>query len=611
MSNWIDLTSYISEEYIKIPRSITITAPNGVGKTTSVTRFISSLSLLDIFDRIYVVVTSHEISNKVITNLEKFGATRIIHYIGIDKACINKKLLGEVKKLGLNPSFACTQCEYNIFKIYGIKGQEERIKYCSKYVENFFKNNNKVLSPILHRPFDWNVGNLVCIQPLIKYIVVFPQTDTFLKHTTIIVCPYSIFSSKPIVQYFRKFFKRQRAIRKYLAFFDECDNIVYEGFSYKLSYPDFTNFDIEILEEFSTGKTNLKKYVDFYNRLYELLLKIYNDDFDVEEGTKKVIDLIKKYHRIIKKVSDLAFEISLRSFIERKRTFLISSVSEVQSIEYFTESMANSVELSGKDIVVQDVDYAYKVLYDVEYPFRYWWKLSTTATFPQPEIFSESKLTTKVSKIIENVETIDIFPDNVVLFTFVLFPEMFSEYSIESRNELIEEKVDKIVLLIKKSVELYRSITLSRPNGVILFTGNKRQFNVLREVFESIALRVSEGLIEFNYDKTKVLITYCASKYSRGIDLDFYDISIVVAPLIRPPRRETFFDTLDIAKATAEVIQSAFRIVRSISPPRTKLLGFEANILFKKTYIDALPTWFRKLMLALASSNLIYNVKLE
>ena len=610
MTSWIDITCYIDESFIKVPKAITITAPNGVGKTTSITRFVAQLSNLDIFDRIYIVVPSHEISNKIVSNLVKFGATRIIQYLGIDKVCINRKLLREVVDLGLNPSFACKVCPYNIFKINNVKSFEERLRFTVKYINSFFRSDNKVLNPVKNRPFDWNIQNFICLQPLVKYITIFPQCDIWLKNTIIIVCPYSIFASKPIIVHFRKFFKRQRAVRKYLAFFDECDSIVYSGFQYKLSKPDFTDFDYEILEHYSTERTRLTRYIDFYNKLYNILLDVAEDRVESDVGARRIVNLIRDHSRIIKKIIDLIPEISNKAFEEKKRTFLVKSVSEVFSIEYFTECMSLTVEREGEDILIQDIDFAYKVLYDVNFPFRYWWKISTTATFPQPEVFAESKITEKASELIEKVETIDIYPDNVAIFTFVLFPEMFNEYSIESRNELIEEKVDKVIELLIKSIELYRKLTLRSPNGIILFTGNKKQFSAVVEVLKDLAVSSKEGLLEINYNNIKIYLTYCASKYARGLDFDMLDISIVLAPLIRPPRRESFIDSLDVARATAEAIQSAFRIVRCLRPSRTKLLGFEANILFKKTYINALPTWFERLLDRLTKYEQVHYIRI-
>jgi superfamily II DNA or RNA helicase len=608
--SWIDITQYLTSDFLDRPRSITITAPNGVGKTTSICRFVSRIQTLNSFERIFIVVSSHEIGNKIEQQLQYFGAERIVRYVGIDKCCINKKLLNRVVSLGLPHSLACRFCEFNIFNIYQIYDRNQQLMFALRFIEDMFKNNHKVVNPLKIRLFNWKTFCQICIQPLIKKITISPQIDNKIKNTIIFITPYSLFSSKPIIVSWRQFFKRQRVKRKYLAVFDECDNIIYSGFQYKLSKPDFTTFDINILNKLSSKTRKLIKYVEFYNKLYEILYKTAEGYIYPEDCVKIVIQLFDKYYSIIRKIESKIFEIAREAFENNERTFIVNSISEIYCIEYFTETMARTIEVDNDTLIIQDLDYAYRILYDTEYPFRYFWKLSTTATFPSYEIFYESKLINKGKRCIEYVETIDIYPENVYILIFNLFPELFASNLIVSRNELINRKLDKIIQLIKKSILKYKELFNTFPKGLILFTGNKKQFSILKDCFSNMITKDLEGLFIVDLKKTLLYVTYCASKYARGIDFENLDISIVVAPLLRPPRNNFELDPLDVARASAETIQSLFRIVRSLKPTRPKIIGLEGTIIFKKTYMKSFPSWFNKLVEDCITNNKIIQVKI-
>lgn len=262
--------------------------------------------------------------------------------------------------------------------------------------------------------------------------------------------------------------------------------------------------------------------------------------------------------------------------------------------------MARSIDKVGEDIIVQDIDFTYRILYDITFPFRYWWKLSTTATFPSREIFLYSRLIEQAREVINYVSTIDVYPENVYIFTFVLFPELLATaeglITPLSRNEEIEVKSEKIIELLFKSIELYRNVTGLEPRGILLFFGNKTQYYRFKNLVHDYIDLDLDTIFRFNLKRKQVWVTYCASAFSRGIDFTNLDISIVISPLIRPPRAFGAVDSLDVGRAMSEAIQSLFRIVRSLRPDRPKFIGIEANLLYKRFYQFAMASWFRKLV---------------
>ena len=75
---------------------------------------------------------------------------------------------------------------------------------------------------------------------------------------------------------------------------------------------------------------------------------------------------------------------------------------------------------------------------------------------------------------------------------------------------------------------------------------------------------------------------------------DRHDISIGVAPLLRPPRNLAFLDIIDYGRAVAELLQAIMRVVRSPYPKRPKLVVLEESLI-SFFYANFYPAWFRKL----------------
>ncbi len=138
-------------------------------------------------------------------------------------------------------------------------------------------------------------------------------------------------------------------------------------------------------------------------------------------------------------------------------------------------------------------------------------------------------------------------------------------------------------------------------HGVYIFRFGKFTMDKSRRDNFTIEVAVDNRGISYT-----LTFTYARSRFSRGVDLEDYDVAMIIAPPLKVPTtlayaisRSSEDDILDYIDASATVQQCVFRIVRRLSYPRPKLLIFDLNIL-KRPYSDYLTTFL--------STNIITSV---
>ena len=255
-------------------------------------------------------------------------------------------------------------------------------------------------------------------------------------------------------------------------------------------------------------------------------------------------------------------------------------------------------------LIYENYNLAEYILFSTEYPVEWTWKIILTATFPNPRF---SLLTRR-----KYVNVLKVVPRNVYTFTFTLMsPDEIRTYG---RNSIAGTNitVSRAIKLISESINLYIERFRRIPHGVLAFWGNKKQFNNFRNTFELMMQKNLRGIRYMKEDDfitfflrrklgkriytIQVLISYLASRLSRSIDMPSCDISLALAPFLRPPRRYFLYDSIDRARAVAEAVQGLMRIVRSMHPRTPKLIGLENSFTWN-TYADNMPRWFLSLII--------------
>ncbi|RLF40265.1 MAG: hypothetical protein DRN12_05745, partial [Thermoplasmata archaeon] len=571
-TGYIDIIRIVPDKSFKNPFSIIINAPNGTGKTTSALNVISYIFHMKEIVRYYITFISHEQAKKYLNFfLERQKKVKdvtsyipIVYHEGIERVCQRKDLLKEMKELGLPLSYACKICDLNYLaeemKKYRDlpkeKAKQKKLYVVSKIVKEAIEKRYYLISSMSLAQWLWEKHAHSCAQQVIRTLIVEPMIDDILKRKLLIITPLSIFSTKTIINRWKRYFKAQRKYRIYFAFFDEIDELFFKGFEYELPPPNFTDFDYEVVEKVISKSFSKTRFFNMYETIYKLfklllegkvldshIIKAIN--YELEVSRKLINHLSRKLSSICK----IAYEC-------KKRTIIPEIISNLLNLENVTKQMINASDLINDSIIVHDLDFAYNIICSVDFPFRYWIKLSTTATLPDTKVIDMSNMLEESKIAFARVIKVDIYPLNTYLLYYRIFDDM------PERNEEIAIKIKEILNIIRKSIETYKKIVNDYPRGVLVFLGNKYQLNIIRQAFLKFGYNITPYIFEVMYGEIPITFSYCSSPVSRALDLTQYDISLVISPLLRPPRFGIEYDSLDIAKAVAEAIQSLFRIVR-------------------------------------------------
>jgi len=602
---WIDFEKVLPPDFLKTQFNLVLIAPNGSGKTTSILHYVSKIRLVTAIERVYVTFITHEQSKKYLDLLSRYNAFPIVYYEGIERVCINKKLLEKCKKLGLPLSFACNLCPYNMLKQYNVKKLDEKHKVVAEIVREWLSRGIKIISVSNTTVWSWKQMSNLCTQPVIRHLVEFPQVDNYLRKKLVFVVPIQIFKSKSIVFNWRQYAKRQKRKRMILIFFDEADDLFYRGFEYIFAKPNFTKFDEEILDKISTVSYNFKEIIKIYEEIFKTLYEFYVGKLNVDNAVSRINFVIDKNRKMIYALHSRLSKICKEAFNRNEFTFIPQALENLLVLEKIAGNVVRTVDLINGDFILHDYDYAYQVLLNPEFPFRFCVKISATATLPSFDVMLTSRLVKKARKVLKDVKRVDIHPLNVWICYFDLFSER------PTRNREIMIRVPKLLKYLANAFKEYEERINLKPRGMIVFLGNKKQFQYLYKKLKDYAYEVKEFYFKVKILGKETVFTYVSSPISRALDLDMYDISVVVAPLLRPPRRRVFYDILDIAKAVSDSIQSQFRIVRSLYPTKPKLLAFEKCFLLSSKYYMVTPVWFKKLVRYCLKNRMLFELTLE
>ena len=593
-ATYLTIDDLLDIDFHKQPKTIIIEAGNGLGKTQSYCDYVSLIQQLEYFERIYILNFSHAGCRNVVDKLTKRDC-KVIWYVGIEKHCPNVSLLQRVNRLIGVPSQACYICPF----------WRPRFRYIYvKFVKELQDKDIKVV-----KPRTTYIPVRTCTQPIFRAYVLDPTFEEKrglnLDFTPVIVIPSQLFLTHTVISRFEKYQRRQKKERKELLIIDEADTIFYNSLIIELPIIDFTQTDYQILRMFSPKTRRLERLIDLYKLVLDLCEDIVRNRGFI---SKHHID---RYFNYVQHIDKL-----LRSFNRRRKEILEYVVNNrvktnifvmVNALEKFIRISSpvytlKTVEKQGDKYILYDYDYAFRVLFDVEYPFKYFWKIVLSATFPTQEILTSRFISPTTKRAITRVQKKYKTYVNVYVSDYPIFPQ---EYIPINRNQMIRYVLDKVLKCIYVAVKSYHEYFGEDAKGVVVWFGNKYQYNVFLQTIKKYLAKYNVMVIERNYysyfeanidgEKLTIIVSYCGSPFSRSVDLDQYNISIVVAPLLRPARNGRYWDVVDYSKAIADTIQALMRIVRSPRPQQPKLIILESRLLNDR-YIKLLPKWFHDLL---------------
>ncbi|RLE55440.1 MAG: hypothetical protein DRJ40_08275 [Thermoprotei archaeon] len=612
------------EKYIRIKTDdillndlLVLTAPNGFGKTYAVAGAVAKLSSMKIFDRIYFLANSQDACGSIVQKLRHHNAKLVIWYEGIERSCMNKELLEVVEHLTGDPSLACLVCPYSILQ--QSKNREITPETLVRRVLKFFEERDVAVIRARDVKMYLLPNQEICGHSVIRALTLRPSLDfkiylERLNVTPIFVAPFQLFLTYSTAQVFMKSAERLRKERRYLFVFDEADNLLLMGKVYTIEKPDFTDFDYEILNKLSPSTYRLSAFIDIYTKLFNIIaegrkeLSRYDSRIGVSDIKRQVHELLssRTVERVVAGVCKRLRTILLEALKQMKRTFLFRAV---ESLNPFTLRLLKSygvqefvkyidcdvvrrrkgsqVEEEVTAIRLQNFSIVSDMVFSNEKPIRKSQKVVVTATWCDDLMRRLFKVGAECVRVVRAV------PDNVYFGRFVIYET--GSRALESTVYGKGQFTYRVLYLIKKVIDVYAEKFGMKPSGVLVWFMSKRQFraflSVLREKRAKISIE-SDDLASITVAKVKVLLTYLGSRITRGVDLPDYDISIVLAPFLRPPRSfgARWLDC-DYARAIFESIQAVMRIVRSPSPSRPKVVMLEDS-LFKSPYKDYAPAWF-------------------
>jgi hypothetical protein len=576
---WLTVEDVVQHIDLSKPNSVIIVAPNGAGKTTSTIKYISDRAKLPGFERVYILGTSHKVSEKHSKQIAKSGV-KVIHYQSVERSCINKTLLNEVISLGLEPTFACLICPYNAIN----KLKLSSVTDIAKTFKDIYEQPQKIISTktINQRNLE---EERICYYPIIKHIVLDPAYDSFFDTTLVIATPYHLITSRQVLQYWHEYASKQKKKKKrYIQIFDEADALFYTGLTYQLNRYEPTEFD--------------RRYASDFLRLFDIhkeIIEIFTyATFDTNRY-KQLLSLLREAKELISGKFDF-IEYQKKAYKEKAKTNLIRLIGEQlqlfglkRGISYRTASIWHlSTTVTENGAVIEDRDFTYDIILNIYFPFKEWIKIALTGTLPKSDILQTSSLLSKGKRLLDYTKSLYVIPSNVEFFAFQLFD--YGEVIV--RNIQLLGKLNALFETVRTLAQIYMEREKTVPRGILLVLQNKLQFNYLKKALSRYAIRQTRGFVAILFSGIEIGFTYNASPVSRGVDYDQYDISIVVAPLLRPPRRVIRYDIMDYARAVAEAVQSAFRVVRRLKVERKKYVAFERFMLFD-IYFELLPQWLK------------------
>ena len=588
--SYIKWEEVVTLDFMKKPSTIVLEAGNGTGKTQSMCDFAAHLQKLNVFDRIYFFQYSHKGCENVVTKISSLGGWSI-WYVGMERFCPRFSQFTHFINMGIPPSYFCYFCPF--FK--------NKSKTAYRVLQRQFSTSGKsVIMPSITTPTLFT-SNKICTYPLIKVFTVDPAYDSRLKQLTnetpIFVIPLQLFFQHHLVSMWREFAKRQGRLRKTLFIIDEADTAFYNSICMEIPEIMPTNDDYNIMKMFSPKTRKLTKILDVYPDILRFLEEAYKKrGIMVDDIADKLVSIINSVEKEVrsfrnkrKKIIDYVVSNNVRTNVFR----IVHAVEALLSIPNMKYAL-KTIEKEKHAFILENYEYGVELLLNPEFPWRYVWKILLTATFPSKKLLSSRLLSPRSKTVLSRVRYYTRSYKNVFTSSVQVFDK--TEYSFLNRNKEITVKVPKVLDTIRQVANFYRNAFGIDPRGILVWFGNSTQyrnfFNVLRG---KLKIRVGRKYTVLKIQGIKCFFSFVGSEISRGIDFREYDISIVLGPLLRPPRNIGFLDVIDFGRAIAEAVQSAMRIVRSPRPSVPKLIVIEESML-TPFYQEFYPSWFVELL---------------
>ncbi len=586
---YLSIEDIIKPDFFKKPQAVIGEAGNGFGKTYTMCKFSTLLQSTNQFSRIYILQYSQKGCTNVVRKLEKMGGFAIRH-IGIDKACNNPKHLERIRSLGLPPSYACYTCPYFQGK------QKLAFALLKDTIEN---KKQQIIEPRLVTVGLDAIGK-ICFQPLLRALVLSPSTELSRKirfpRTPIFVVPSQLILNHTVIGKWNKYSRRQRKPRNNIMIIDEADAVFYASLRVLIPDIELNSYDRKLLETFSSSKSKLTKLEDLYNELITLMRNVIdNMSFPSKEHVKKFNDIMTKSEPLLRTIDYKRKAIIYAILKNAKPTNIFKlynvfmELSHVVSPEY----ALGTIEETNEGFIIEDYDFSIRALLDVSYPWKYFWKIVLTATFPTNKVTESRFLSFRSKTVLTMADRVYKKYSNV----YVSFYQLYDDEFMINRNRDLPYIIPRLFKLLKDARLTYISKFGMEPRGACVWFGNSKQLRGFVEMISKMGVKVEMrgkyALIPS--PKYEIFLSYAGSAISRGIDLNQYDISVIVAPLLRPPRNLAILDVIDFARGIAEAIQSAMRIVRSPRPKYPKLVIIEKS-LTKAFYAFFYPEWFKALV---------------
>ena len=587
---YLTVDEVVKRGFHKEPCTIIVEAGNGCGKTRTMCDYVSLIQSMKIFERIYFLNFSQDACQNVVNKLLQ-NDCKVIWYIVIDKHCPVQGFLNKVTRYAGQHAHACSVC-----------------KYWAKYYRHAYMwLKSSLQNPLIKliEPKFIYFPRQFCTQPIIRAYVLDPNFEAKnsinLDYTPVCVIPSQLFLTHTCILKFLRYTKRQRKPRKYLLIIDEADTIFYKALQVELPELNFTATDYQILRQFSPKSRKLEKLIDLYKAALDLCRDILQNYNYVEprhvnlfyEIKKKAETLLASFNKRRKQILQYIIDNQLKMNI-----FL--AVSALEEFINITEPLYTfrTVERQNDRYIIVDYSFAVRILLDTAYPFKYFWKIVLSATFPTEEIAKSRFISDLARRAFRRIEKKYKSYINVYITDYTFFER---KYGILMRNLQINEACRRLLKCLKEAIMAYHRIFNTAVSGIVIWFGNKFQYRYFINLLRRIGARVYEYsnnarfFINVDGEQVYVLVSYVGSSFARSVDLDNYNISIGLAPLLRPPRNNRYWDTIDYGRAIAEFLQALMRIVRSPRPNKPKLLIIDTNLL-SSFYERYYPEWFRELV---------------
>jgi len=591
-AKYLTIEEIIPKDFLRHPQSVLGEFGNGQGKTHAAVEYAVRLQRIGIFDRIYILQYSQRGCDNVVSKVLRFGGWCIRH-IGLEKFCPFFNQMQSYIATGIPANYFCYECQY--FK------NRSRSAYL-QVVNEFQHLSAKAIEPKIY-----SSGGLsqrrVCTHPILRAYILDPASDLDRKigitTTPIIVMPGQLFLNHKIIGKWREFSRRQRKPRKTLLIIDEGDSLFYSSLRTEIPILSPTQDDYNILKMFSPKSRRLEHILDYYADIIKILEKIYRSGSRPEGGDVKALQsilqkcdvLIRSFNRRKKQIFQHVIINKVKSNVFR----IVESLEEISHIES-PEIVLRTLEEDNNTYIMYDYDYGIKLFFDAEYPWKWFWKVVLSATLPADKIIESNFISDHSKRLLMLVRRRTRTYENVFVGTVKIFEDV---EGILNRNKEIEYSIPRILEAIKKSAEAYERAFGQQPSGICLWFGNSKQLKTFISKLEAMKVKIykKKRYAIFYYRKIPIFCSYCGSPIARGVDLDKYDISIVVGPLLRPPRQSGLLDIIDFGRGVAEEIQSAMRIVRSPRPAKPKIILLEKHMT-TSFYAYFYPSWFKQLFLS-------------